>query len=139
MERKSRLKGGEGRDQKEEEGVIVCFSVSLEWCHKEQECIHQLWTWQFFICQTHFSARTTVPTMCMGPGTPESQCGVADAERAVLSPSEGMGGLVQENGSWEAVKCEGGTQDALQCLPELSWSHALKLSHLALGVLKLSV
>lgn len=138
MGRKSRLKGGEGRDQKgkEGEGVIVCFSVSLGWCHKEQECIHQLWTWQFFICQTHFSARTTVPTMCMGPGTPESQCGVADVERAVQSPSEEMGGLVQENGSWEAVKCEGGTQDALQCLPELSWSHALKLFSPSTGSLE---
>lgn len=129
MGRKSRLEGGERRDQegKEGEGAIVCFSISLGRCHKEQECIHRLRTWQFFICQTHFSARTRVPTMCMGPGAPESQCGMADGERAVLSPSEEMSGLIQENGSWDAVKREGGTQDALQCFLELSWSHALEL------------
>lgn len=77
-----------------------------------------------------------MPTMCMGPGTPESQCGVADGERAVLSSSEEMSGLIQENGSWEAVKCEGGTQDALQCFLELSWSRALELFSPSTGSLE---
>ena len=72
----------------------------------------------------------------MVTGTPESQCGVADAERALLSPSEEMSGLVQENGSWEAVKCEGSTQDALQCFLELSWSHALELFSPSTGSLE---
>lgn len=61
---------------------------------------------------------------------------MADGERAVLSPSEEMSSLIQENGSWEAVKREGGTQDALQCVLELSWSHALELFSPSIGSLE---
>lgn len=61
---------------------------------------------------------------------------MADAERAVLSRSEEMSGLIQKNGSREAVKREGGTQDALQCFLELSWSRALELFSPNIGTLE---
>lgn len=98
--------GGKNRQKGREEGggVSVCCSTSLGGYSKEQECIHQLWTQQLCVCQTHHSVRTAAPNMRMGPGTPGSQCSVADGERFVLSPSEEMGGLIGDNGSWEVVK-----------------------------------